>query len=152
MNRDRNTWGWEGQTVAHWLGHVFHGQHCTYISAFGLLLFFPPGPLQIFSFSVLELWVVLFCWNPFLFPCKTLVFSSSFHPLETCWVLMSTDCTFLFSFVVCHLEPKAVGHNLGYTQTVVNSVPLRLNSSALSFLHSPTLISIHDHWKNHSLD
>ena len=27
-----------------------------------------------------------------------------------------------------------------------------INSSALSFLHSPTLISIYDHWKNHSLD
>ena len=27
-----------------------------------------------------------------------------------------------------------------------------INSSALSLLHSPTLISIHDHWKNHSLD
>ena len=27
-----------------------------------------------------------------------------------------------------------------------------INSSALSFLHSPTLISIHGHWKNHSLD
>ena len=26
------------------------------------------------------------------------------------------------------------------------------NASALSFLHSPTLTSIHDHWKNHSLD
>ena len=26
-----------------------------------------------------------------------------------------------------------------------------INSSALSFLYSPTLISIHDHWKNHSL-
>ena len=25
-------------------------------------------------------------------------------------------------------------------------------SSALSFLHSPTLTSIHNHWKNHSLD
>ena len=25
-------------------------------------------------------------------------------------------------------------------------------SSVLSFLHSPTLISTHDHWKNHSLD
>ena len=25
-------------------------------------------------------------------------------------------------------------------------------ASALSFLHSPTLTSIHDHWKNHSLD
>ena len=27
-----------------------------------------------------------------------------------------------------------------------------INSSALSFLHSATLISVHDHWKNHSLD
>ena len=27
-----------------------------------------------------------------------------------------------------------------------------INSSALSFLHSPTFASIHDHWKNHSLD
>ena len=27
-----------------------------------------------------------------------------------------------------------------------------INSSALSFLHSPTLTSIHDHRKNHSLD
>ena len=27
-----------------------------------------------------------------------------------------------------------------------------ISCSALSFLHSPTLTSIHDHWKNHSLD
>ena len=27
-----------------------------------------------------------------------------------------------------------------------------INSSTLSFLHSPTLTSIRDHWKNHSLD
>ena len=27
-----------------------------------------------------------------------------------------------------------------------------INSLMLSFLHSPTLTSIHDHWKNHSLD
>ena len=27
-----------------------------------------------------------------------------------------------------------------------------INSSALSFLHSPNLTSIHDYWKNHSLD
>ena len=27
-----------------------------------------------------------------------------------------------------------------------------INSLALSFLNSPTLTSIHDHWKNHSLD
>ena len=27
-----------------------------------------------------------------------------------------------------------------------------ISSSVLSFLHSPTLTSIHDHWKKHSLD
>ncbi|KAB0383880.1 hypothetical protein FD755_005797, partial [Muntiacus reevesi] len=27
-----------------------------------------------------------------------------------------------------------------------------INFLALHFLHSPTLTSIHDHWKNHSLD
>ena len=27
-----------------------------------------------------------------------------------------------------------------------------INSSVLSFLHSPTLTSIHDHWKNHGFD
>ena len=27
-----------------------------------------------------------------------------------------------------------------------------INSLVLSFLHSPTLLFIHDHWKNHSLD
>ena len=27
-----------------------------------------------------------------------------------------------------------------------------INSLALSFLHRPTLTSIHDHWKNHSID
>ena len=27
-----------------------------------------------------------------------------------------------------------------------------INSSAFSFLHTPTLTSIHDYWKNHSLD
>ena len=27
-----------------------------------------------------------------------------------------------------------------------------IKKGVLSFLHSPTLTSIHDHWKNHSLD
>ena len=38
--------------------------------------------------------------------------------------------------------------NPDYSQKVIKGI----NSSMLSFLHSPTLISIHDHWKNHSLD
>ena len=33
-----------------------------------------------------------------------------------------------------------------------NTTLQKHHSSALSFLYSPTLTSIHDHWKNHSLD
>ena len=35
-----------------------------------------------------------------------------------------------------------------FSNTTVKSI----NTLALSLLHSPTLTSIHDHWKNHSLD
>ena len=35
-----------------------------------------------------------------------------------------------------------------FSNTTVQSI----NSSALSFLYRPTLTSIHDYWKNHSLD
>ena len=46
--------------------------------------------------------------------------------------------------------------NLLALQGTLKSSPTQqfksINSSALSLLHSPTLTSIHDHWKNHSLD
>ena len=35
-----------------------------------------------------------------------------------------------------------------FSNTTIQSI----NSSVLSFIRSPTLTSIHDHWKNHSLD
>ena len=41
-------------------------------------------------------------------------------------------------------------------QRTLNSLPISqfkiINSSALSFLYSPTLTSIHDYWKNHNFD
>ena len=40
----------------------------------------------------------------------------------------------------------------GLSRVFSNTTVQKRNSSALSFLHSPTLTSIHDHWKNHSLD
>ena len=40
----------------------------------------------------------------------------------------------------------------GPSRVFSNSTVKNISSSALSFLHSPTLTSIHDHWKNHSLD
>ena len=36
--------------------------------------------------------------------------------------------------------------------TNLDSIFKSINSLALSFLYSPALTSIHDHWKNHSLD
>ena len=40
----------------------------------------------------------------------------------------------------------------GLSRVFSNTTVKSINSSALSFLYSPTLTSIHDHWKIHSLD
>ena len=40
----------------------------------------------------------------------------------------------------------------GLSRIFSNITVQSINSSALSFLYSPTLTSIDDHWKNHSLD
>ena len=40
----------------------------------------------------------------------------------------------------------------GLSRVFSNNTVQKHHSSALSFLHSPTLTSIHDHRKNHSLD
>ena len=40
----------------------------------------------------------------------------------------------------------------GLSRVFSNTTVQNINSSALSFLHSPTLTAIHEHWKNHSLD
>jgi len=47
--------------------------------------------------------------------------------------------------VITHLEPDIL-------ECEVKWALGSINSSMLSFLHSPTLTSIHDHWKNHSID
>ena len=40
----------------------------------------------------------------------------------------------------------------GLSRVFSNTTDQSIDSLVLSFLHSPTLTSIHDHWKNHSLD
>ena len=40
----------------------------------------------------------------------------------------------------------------GLSRVFSNTTVQGINSSALSFLHNPTLTSMHDHRKNHSLD
>ena len=40
----------------------------------------------------------------------------------------------------------------GLSRVFSNTTVQSINSSLLSFLHSPALTSIHDYWKNHSFD
>ena len=40
----------------------------------------------------------------------------------------------------------------GLSRVFSNTTVQSINFSALNILHSPTLTSTHDHWKNHSLD
>ena len=68
------------------------------------------------------------------------------------WVGQSTEVSALASF----LPQKSQGWSPCSPRDSQESSPTpqikSINSSALRFLHSPTLTSIHDHWKNHSLD
>ena len=64
-------------------------------------------------------------------------------------IIPSKEIPGLISFRMDWLDLLAVQGTLkSFPATQIKSV----NSSALSFLHSPTLTSIHDHWKNNSLN
>ena len=62
----------------------------------------------------------------------------------------SNEYSGLISFRVDWLERLAVQGTLKSLLQQYSSKSI--NSSVLSFLYSPTLTSIHDHWKNHSFE
>ena len=64
-------------------------------------------------------------------------------------IIASKEIPGLISFRMDWLDLLAVQGNLEFSPTPQFK---SINSLVLSFLHSPTLTSIHDHWKNHSLD
>ena len=61
----------------------------------------------------------------------------------------SNEYTGLISFRMDWLDLLAVQGTLKSSPTPQFK---SINSSSLSFLYSPTLTSIHDHWKNYSFD
>ena len=61
----------------------------------------------------------------------------------------SNEYSGLISFRMDWLELLAVQ---GTVNSLLQQQLESINSLVLSFLYSPTLTSIHDHWKNHSLD
>ena len=62
----------------------------------------------------------------------------------------SDEYSGLISFRIDWLELLAVQGTLKESSPIPQFKSI--SSKALSFLHSPTLTSIHDQWKNHSLD
>ena len=65
------------------------------------------------------------------------------------WGGQSTGVSAVASFLPKNTQGWSPLEWTGWTSLQSNK---SINSLALSFLHSPTLTSIHDHWKNHSLD
>ena len=64
-------------------------------------------------------------------------------------IILSKEHPGLISFRMDWLDLLAVQ---GTLKSLLQHQFKSINSSALSFLHSPILTSIHDHRKNHSLD
>ena len=64
-------------------------------------------------------------------------------------ILPSSEYSGLISFRMDWLDLLAVQ---GTLKSLLQHQFESINSSALCFLYSPTLISLHDYWKNHSLD
>ena len=70
--------------------------------------------------------------------------------------------SFSFSIIPSKEHPGVISFRMDWLDLLAVQGPLQessptpqfksINSSALSLLHSPTLKSIHDHWRNHSLD
>ena len=54
--------------------------------------------------------------------------------------------------ISCRIDQWISLQSKGLSRVFSNTTVQKHQSSALSFLHSPIRISIHDHWKNHSLD
>ena len=80
---------------------------------------------------------------------------NSLHEVAKYW-------SFSFSIIPSKEHPGLISFRMDWLDllavqgTLKESSPTprfkSINSLALSFLHSPTLTSIHNHWKNHSLD
>ena len=114
------------QTHVHWIGDVIQPTHP---------LLFPPPP----TFNLSQLQGML---NQFLSSGgQNIVVSALASVLP-----MNIQDWFPLGWTGwISLQSKGLSRVL--SNTTVNSI----NSSAFSFLYNPTLTSIHDHWKNHSL-
>ena len=100
--------------------------------------------------------------------CHPLLFLPSFFPSIRVFSSESALCikwpkywSFSFSISPSKEHPRLISFRMDWLDLLAVQGTLKsllptpqfksINSLALSFLHSPTLASMHDHWKNHSL-
>ena len=94
---------------------------------------------------------------PSVFPSIRVSFQwvSSLHQMVKVLEFQLQHQSFQWIFRVDFLYDWLVGSPCSPRDSQESSPTLQfksVNSSALSFLYSPTLTSIHDYWKNHSFD
>ena len=90
--------------------------------------------------------------SPALNPSQHQVFSNE-SALSISW---PKYWSFSFNISPSNGHPGLISFRMDWLDLLAESSPTpqfkSINSLALRFLYSPTLTSIHDHWKNHSLD
>ena len=103
---------------------------------------------------------LIFC-RPFSSCPQSLPASGSF-PMSQLFAWSSQSWSFSFSISSSSEHPGLISFRMDWLDLLAvqgthksllqHHSSKGINSSALSFLYSPTLTSIHDYWKNHSLD
>ena len=110
----------------------------------------PPKPMYIDS--VMPSSHLILCCPllllPLIFPIiRVLSNESALH------IRWSKYWSFSFNISPSNEHPGLISFRMDWLDLLAVQGTLKsINSSVLSFLHSLTLTSIHDHWKNHSLD
>ena len=121
------------------------------------------------SWSLLKLMSIkLLMPSNHLFLCRPLLFPPSIFPSIRVFSNKSALCitwpkywSFSFNSSPFNEHPGLISFRMDWLDLLAIQGTLKsllqhqfksINSSALNFLYSPTLTSIHDYWKNHSLD
>ena len=104
--------------------------------------------ISVFSFSLFDL-LFFFYFTLFYFTILYKFFTSGKYWSSSFSISPSNEYSGLIPFRIGWFDLLAVQ---GTLKSLLQSQFNGISSSALSFLYSPTLTTIHDYWKNHSLD
>ena len=123
-----------------------------------------PPPRVYLNSCPLSCWwhpTISFSVIPFSSCLQSFPASGSFQRSQFFWISWPKYWSFSFSISPSNEHPGLICFRMDWLDLLVVQETLKstptpqfksINSSALSFLHSPTLTSIHDYWKNHSFD